>query len=294
MAGVTAAQIKQVRDKTGAGMMKCKKALTESDGTINGAIEWLRSQGVKDKVAERNTDEGVIGLKVGDCGKSAVLAEILCETDFAARNDDFKALIVKVLAAGFDANAKTAEELSEVSLEDSTVGQVVKVAINTIGENIRLKRFTRCDVDGSGLIGSYVHTNQKLGVMVGFKTGKDATASNDAVKTLVRQIAMHVAGAPIPPLALNRDGVCKDLVAKEEQTIRDIMNNDPKNSKKPENIKDKIIGGKMNRFYGERVLPEQKFVMDDKKSIKNVISEAAKGADDSIEIVWFERWAIGT
>lgn len=293
MAGVTAALIKQVRDKTGAGMMKCKKALTESDGTVEGAVEWLRSQGVKDKVAERSTDEGVVAVKIGSCGKNAVFAEILCETDFAARNDEFQALVGKVLDAGASSDATNAEELGAVALEDSTVDQVLKIAINTIGENIRLKRFGRAAVDGEGLVGSYVHTNNKLGVAVGFKTGKAETAGNDEVKTLARQIAMHVAGAPIPPLALTRDGICKDLVAKEEQMIRDVMNNDPKDSKKPENIKDKIIGGKMNRFYSERVLPEQKFVMDDKKSIKEVIDATAKSVGDSIEIAWYERWALG-
>jgi elongation factor Ts len=293
MAGVTAALIKEVRTKTGAGMMKCKKALTESDGTVGGAIEWLRSQGVKDKVAERSTDEGVIAVKVSDCGKSAVLAEILCETDFASRGDDFKALVGKVVDAGFKSEASNADELAEVSLEDSTVGQVLKIAINTIGENIRLRRFGRSSVEEHGIIGSYVHTNQKLGVTIGLSAGKEETANIDAVKTLARQLSMHVAGAPIPPLALNREGLCKDLIAREEQTIRDIMNNDPKNAKKPENIKDKIIGGKMNRFYSERVLPEQKFVMDDKKSIQEVIDAVAKDVGDTLEVAFYQRWALG-
>ncbi|MDF1664886.1 MAG: translation elongation factor Ts [Planctomycetota bacterium] len=248
---------------------------------------------MKDKIAERSTDEGVIAVKVGSCGKSAVFAEILCETDFAARNDGFKALVNNVLDAGAGSSATNAEELGAIPLEETTVDQVLKIAINTIGENIRLKRFGRAAVDGDGFVGSYVHTNNKLGVVVGFKTGKAETAGNDEVKTLARQIAMHVAGAPIPPLSIDRDGVCKDLIAKEEQTIRDVMNNDPKDSKKPENIKDKIIGGKMNRFYAERVLPEQKFVMDDKKSIKEVVEATAKSVGDSIDIVWFERWALG-
>lgn len=290
MAKVTAALIKQLRDKTGAGMMKCKKALENNDGDVAAAEDWLRKQGVKSSVSERQTSEGAIAVKISDDGKKVAMSELLCETDFAARNENFQALQEKILNAGLGSDASNKEELSAQPLEETTVEQVISIAINTIGENVRLNRFTQRALSAEGYIGHYVHTNQKVGVIIGLKTSK---GDSEAVKTLAKQLSMHVAGAPIPPLSLSRDGIDKELIAKEEETIREIMNNDPKDSKKPENIKDKIIGGKMNRFYKERVLGEQAFVMDDKQSINDVVKAAAKEAGDSIEIEWFDRWAIG-
>lgn len=292
MAQITAALIKEVRDRTGAGMMKCKKALNESDGTVDGAIEWLRSQGVKDSVKQRSTEEGAIGIYKD--GKAVALAELQCETDFAARNENFKELLDKVMAAGLAAGSKSVEEVNGVSLEDSNVEQVVKVAINTIGENLQLKRFGTFVLDGEGDIGTYIHaTTGKLGVAVGVNAGKAATAEHEAFQGLLKQLAMHIAGAPIPPLSIDRDGIDGELVSKERQAIKDEMNADPKDSKKPDNIKEKIIDGKMNRFFSERVLPEQKFVMDDKKSIQDVLSETGKEVGDELSIAWFERWELG-
>lgn len=293
MAQVTAALIKQLRDKTGVGIMKCRKALTETDGDVAKAMDWLREQGVKSSVAERSTEEGIVAAKVSDDGRAVALLELQCETDFAARNDTFKELADKLITAGLNSDAADTAGLEKVDVDGVDAAQAVKVAINTIGENIRLQRFGRDSLAGDGVIGTYVHMNGKLASAVGLKAGKAETAAKDEVKTLVKQLCMHVAGAPIPPLALNRDGLDADAVAKERAAIKATMENDPKDSKKPDNIKEKIIDGKMNRYYSERILPEQKFVMDDKLSIKEVIGGVAKGIGDSLEVVWFHRWAIG-
>lgn len=291
MAEITVALIKQLRDKTGAGISKCKKALGEVDGDVNAAIDWLRKQDVKTSVATRETSEGLIKAKVA--GKKAALIELQCETDFAARNEMFIELVDKLLDAGFAAGAATDEALNAVEIDGQVAEQVIKTSINTIGENVRLTRFVTRTLDGEGLIGQYVHTNGKVGVLLGIQTGKAETADNEAVETLGKHLCMHIAGAPIPPLAITRDELDQDMIEKEKATLLEIMNNDPKDSKKPDNIKEKIIGGKMNRFFSERVLPEQKFVMDDKKSIKEVVEGVAKEVGDSLSLAWFERWEIG-
>lgn len=292
MAGISAALIKQVRDRTSAGLMKCRKALQESDGTVDGAIEWLRKQGVKGSVAARSTSEGVIAIKNAD--NTIGLLELQCETDFAARNESFGELVGKLLDAGINGKAGDVEALNAIEIDGISVEQTIKVAINTIGENLRLKRFKTRSLDGNGGIGTYSHaTTNKLSVAVAVKAGNADTAGKPEFQALLKQLAMHVAGAPIPPLGLVRDDIDSAVVEKERSMILEEMNANPKDSKKPDNIKEKIVDGKMNRFFSERILPEQKFVMDDKKSIQQVIADAAKELGDTLEIAWFERWALG-
>lgn len=292
MAGISTALIKEVRARTRAGLMKCRKALQESDGTVVGAIEWLRKQGVKNSVVARSTQEGVIAIKIVE--NRVGLLELQCETDFAARNESFGELVNKLLDAGIRGQARDAEGLGGLEIAGISVTQTIQVAINTIGENLRLKRFKTRTFEGHGGLGTYSHgTTQKLAVAVAIKAENADTADKPGFQTLARQLAMHIAGAPIPPLGLAREHLPRDVVEQERAMILEQMKADPKASRKPEKIQEKIVQGKMNRFFSERILLEQKFIMDENKSVQQVVAEAAKELGETLEIAWFERWALG-
>jgi elongation factor Ts len=288
MGQVTAALVKQLRDKTGAGMMDCKKALSENDGDIEVATDWLRKKGLAAaaKKAGRLASEGLVGVEVA--ATRGALVEINSETDFVARNDDFQALVraVKALAPEANGNADRLQAM-EVPSSGRTVADEITQAIATIGENISFRRTAAIEI-GQGVIGSYVHSQMspglgKIGVVVGLQSAGDVTE----LETLGKQIAMHIAAAK--PESVSVDRLDPETVSRE----RAIFADQAKASGKPDNIIDKIVDGRMRKFYEEAVLLEQVFVVDTDLKVKEAIERVAEKIGSSITVTDFVRFALG-
>ena len=288
MGQVTAALVKQLRDKTGAGMMDCKKALSESDADIEAATDWLRKKGLAAaaKKAGRLASEGLIGMQVE--ATRGALVEINSETDFVARNDDFQNLVRSVAALAPEANGDlgrlTALQLSSTG---RTVAEEITQAIATIGENISCRRTAAVEVT-QGVVGSYMHNQLapglgKIGVLVGLQSAGDV----NELRALGKQIAMHIAAAK--PEAVSVDRLDPAIVARE----RAIYADQAKASGKPDNIIDKIVDGRMRKFYEESVLLEQVFVVDTDLKVKDAIDRVAEKLGSSITVSEFVRFALG-
>jgi len=272
---ISAADVKKLRDMTGAGMMDCKKALTESDGDFDQAIELLRKKGqkVSEKRADRQANQGLIVKKVSEDHSKAALLEINCETDFVARNDDFIQKAEKFVTLAFENEIGETDKLLEVELEGLKVSEHLKQMVGKIGEKIEINNVIY--VDSTGSIVSYIHPGNQLGVLVEFSDDVD----EDGVG---KDIAMQIAA--MNPVALNRDGVDASIVEKELEIAKEQLINEGK----PEHIADKAAQGKLRRFYEENVLLEQKFVKDSGISVKEYLNK--EGAPD---VLAFYRLQLG-
>ncbi|MGI9434472.1 MAG: translation elongation factor Ts [Geminicoccaceae bacterium] len=288
MGQVTAALVKQLRDSTGAGMMDCKKALSENDGDLDVATDWLRKKGLAaaQKKAGRLASEGLIGVQVD--GPRGAMVEINSETDFVARNDDFQKLVRSVTALAPEANGN-ADRLQSMEVPGAgrSVADEITQAIATIGENINFRRTAVVEVD-QGVVGSYVHGQLspglgKIGVLVGLKSAGDV----EELQALGKQLAMHVAAAK--PDAVSVDRLDSEAVARE----RAIYADQAKASGKPDNIIEKMVDGRMRKFYEEVVLLEQVFVVDTDLKVKQAIDRVAEKIGSSIAVVDFVRFALG-
>jgi elongation factor Ts len=282
---ITAEQVKTLRDQTGAGMMECKKALTEAEGDLDAATTILRKRGLAQaaKRAGRTTNEGLVGVRVLDGGKSGVIAEVNCESDFVARTDAFQALVGEVL----DTIATGSGDPQALVAPETPIGQKLTATIAKTGENMAIPRVARLDSNG-GLVGSYSHLGGKIGVIVevaGVPAGKEGS---DEVATLVKELAMHIAAAS--PGFATREQVPADLVEKEKAVYRGQM----ENSGKPANVIEKIIEGKLGSFYSQVVLPDQPTIRDPKVSVQQMLATTAKGLGAStLSVPRFVRFKVG-
>jgi elongation factor Ts len=276
MANYTAADVKRLRELTGSGMMDCKKALEESDGEIDKAVELLRIKGAKDvgKRAERATAAGLVVSSTDADG--GVMIELNCETDFVAKSDDFKALADKVLAAATGSTAADVDELRGIPVDSGTVEDAVQALSARIGEKLELRRFVRID----GPVAGYLHRRATdlppaIGILVSYE-GEGADAADVA-----RAVAMHIAAAR--PRFVTRDEIPEDLVANE----RRIAEATAREEGKPEQALPKIIEGRVNGFFKDVVLLEQASVQDTKKTVKAVL------ADAGVTVRKFARFEVG-
>lgn len=275
---ISASMVKDLREKTGAGMMDCKKALEACGGELENAVDWLRQKGLSKaaKRADRATSEGLIGLSVRDGGKLAALVEVKCETDFVARGDKFKEFAHLV-----------AERVAEVN-PSSLDGDALKVqeqlndTISATGENITLGRFERMQAE-AGIIGSYVHSNGKIAVLVEVKS--DAPA--DKLQEFAKNVAMQIAAAS--PLALDMDCLDPALVEREREVYRQKAREDGK----PENIIEKIAEGAVKKYAKDVCLLDQPYIRDDKMSIRDLMHQAAKDAGAPVALGRFVRMQLG-
>ncbi|MAS15143.1 MAG: elongation factor Ts [Nitratireductor sp.] len=285
---ITAAMVKELREKSGAGMMDCKTALTENNGDMEAAMDWLRKKGIAkaDKKAGRTAAEGLIG--VASDANSAVVVEVNSETDFVARNDAFQALVsnIATVALGTDGSIEAVSSATYPATGKS-VADTVKDAIGTIGENMALRRSAKLSVE-NGAVASYVHNAVtdglgKLGVLVAIET----TGNADAARAFGRQVAMHVAATN--PLALTEADVDPAAVARE----KDIFSDQARQSGKPENIIEKMVEGRLRKFFEEVVLLKQAFVMNPDLTVEKALAEAEKEIGAPAKIVSFVRFALG-
>ena len=295
MPTITANMVKELREKTGAGMMDCKKALAETDGDMEKAIDELRKRGqaIASKRGGRATREGLIFDAVRD--GVGVLVEVNCETDFVARNDDFKAFgenaVALVLAQSALAGGSAETLLATTDPKSGKkVSDGLTEAIAKIGENIGIARYDRIDTakgEGPGRVFSYIHPPGKIGVLVYLTAGKPETLKSEAFEQLGRDLAMQVAATA--PLALNREGVPAEAVERERAIFIDQV----KQEGKPEKIWDKIVEGKVAKFYKDSCLIDQIFVKDQDLTISQLIEKTGKALGDTVNLAGYTRFAVG-
>lgn len=289
MAQITASLVKELREKTGAGMMDCKTALSENDGDIDAAVDWLRTKGLAAaaKKAGRVAAEGLIGVAV-DGAKGAVL-EVNAETDFVARNETFQSFVEKAAELSLNADGDL-EKLKSADFgeEGRTVEAQITHLIATIGENMQLRRSESLSV-GKGVVASYIHSAikpglGKIGVLVGLESDGDAEALN----ALGKQLAMHIAAAN--PRFLNVDDIDAQTLERERQ----ILSEQARESGKPEEVIAKMVEGRLRKFYEEVVLLEQIYVIsEDKQTVGKAVEAAAKEIGSPVKLTGFVRYALG-
>lgn len=286
MAQITAKLVKDLRDKTSAGMMDCKKALTETGGDLEAAIDWLRKKGIAkaDKKAGRVAAEGLVAIAVS--GTKGAVVEVNSETDFVARNDEFQGAVAEIteLALGVDnfEGLQSAQTKAGTSVVDHLTNLVGK-----IGENMSLRRMDSIEVS-EGAVAGYIHNSVtdgmgKIGVLVGLQSSGDA----DALNALGKKIAMHIAATN--PLALNVEDLDPEVVVKE----RKMLGDEARESGKPDNIIEKMVEGRMTKFFKESVLTTQIFVMDGERSIAQVIEDEGKALGADITLMGYSRVELG-
>ena len=287
---ITAAQVKELRERTNVAMMECKKALTETDGDMEAAIKILRERsGLKAaKKADRAAKEGLVSAQLSADGKSGILLELNCETDFVAKNDNFGDFLSSVATAVAGSDAKDLEAAQTVSMGEMSVSEAVKAKVIELGENLQFSRFDRFDVEGAGAIASYIHMGGKVGVLLEVGCEKEDTPSQEAFKDLVKDITLHIAAAA--PSGLNRSDIPAELVDAEKDVFRKQM----ENSGKPAEIIDKIIEGKLGKFYSEQCLVDQGFVKDPDTTISTLVEAKGKELGDTLTINRFTRFAVGS
>ena len=281
---ISAQQVKELREKTGAGMMDCKKALAESSGDVDKAVSVLREKGIAKAASKegRATSEGIIMTVIESGEKLGTMVEINCETDFVARTDKFRDFAKMLATAIGPMSVTTVEELLNQKMNGKAVDDVVKETIGSLGENMQLKRFVR--FQSNDYVTSYIHPGDKLGVMVEISGGN---GSDDRFRTFARDIAMQVAATS--PICVRREELDQTVLAKE----REIYRQQAKNEGKPEKIIDKIADGKIEKFYSEVVLMEQLFVKDNEKTIGSLVKETSAALGSPITIKRFVRFRLG-
>ncbi len=275
MAEITAAAVGKLRELTSAGLMDCKKALTEAAGDLEAAVDILRKKGAASaaKKASREANEGVIVQSVQAGAKAGILVEINCETDFVARNEGFKAFADEI--------AKTLLSNPKTDLEAARTAQVAK-----IGENIQIARFHRIEVTGNGMVAAYIHTGAKVGVLVEVNAGKEATTTTEDFRQLVRDITLQIAAGH--PFTVSREQIPVEIIAKEKEIAAEQVKGKP-----PQAIA-KIVEGKLEKFYQGYCLVDQGFVKKNSEvTIKEHVASVSKQLGDEISIRQFVRFQVG-
>ena len=274
---ITAADINKLRQATGAGMMDCRKALTETNGDFEAAIDWLRKQGQKvaAKRSDREAKEGVVIAKTTSDNKTGFIVLVSCETDFVAKNADFVAFAQTIVNAAVENNVKSLEELNDVTVNSSKVSDLVNDKLASIGEKIGITRLERVNAP---YVSSYIHGANRMGVLVGLN--KEAA---DAGKDVAMQIAA------MNPVAVDEASVPAETIEREKNIAIEQMKQDPKMAGKPDEMLGKIAQGKLNAFFKEQTLLAQAFVKDGSKSVADYL----KSVDAQLKVIEFKRVALG-
>ncbi|MEA5506424.1 translation elongation factor Ts [Halotia wernerae UHCC 0503] len=293
MAEISAKLVQELRQKTGAGMMDCKKALKETDGDIEKAIEWLRQKGIASagKKSDRIAAEGLVETYIQPNGQVGVLLEVNCQTDFVARNEAFKALVKNL--AKLAATADSVESLlAQPYIEDKnvTVEQFIKQTIAQLGENIQVRRFVTFSLaEGTqGVVDSYIHTGGRVGVLVELNSQTESAAGNEEFQALARNTAMQVAACP------NVEYVTVDQIpAAIAQKEKDIEMGRDDLANKPENIKEKIVQGRIEKRLKEMTLLDQPYIRDQSISVEDLVKQVKAQVGEDIQVNRFVRYVLG-
>ncbi|MBN2133575.1 MAG: elongation factor Ts [Sedimentisphaerales bacterium] len=288
MAEISASTVMKLRKMSGQGMMDCKKALQEADGDVDQAMELLRKKGLATlaKRAARDTSEGTVVYWRSADGKSAALATVCCETDFVAKSDDFRALAEMI--SGYIAACEAdegADGILQTVVDGKSFQEVLTETVSKTGEKTEVGDYTRYKLDGAGLFGIYVHFNGKVGSLLQIDASDEQVAGAEALQQAASDIAMHITASK--PLALDTDGIDPQTVEQEKAIYAEQVQN------KPPEIVEKIVEGKMKKFYAENCLLHQPFVKDDSKTVEQVLADAAKQAGGQATIKRFVRLDVG-
>lgn len=274
---ITAAEINKLRQMTGAGMMDCRKALTETNGDFEEAIDWLRKKGQKVAAlrGDRDAKEGVVFAKTTADNKTGITLCVSCETDFVSKNTDFIAFAESIIDAAIANNVTSVDDLNAVAINGVKIADLVNDKLASIGEKIGVSKFERIDAD---YVASYIHGTNRMGVLVGF---------NKANAEVGKDIAMQIAA--MNPVAVDSSSVSQEVIDREKAIIMDVIKADPKMTGKPEEMLAKIAEGKMNAFFKESTLTAQAFVKDGGMTVGDYI----KSKDSDLKVVSFKRVALG-
>jgi len=288
MAEISASLVMKLRKMTGQGMMDCKRALQEADGDIDKAVEILRKKGLATlaKRAGRETTEGLVVSKINEDGTKAVMATLCCETDFVAKSDDFVAAANALAEYAMACSASDGtENILETSIDGKKFDDILTGTVSKTGEKTQVGDYAKYELDGPGLIGIYVHFNKKVGSMVQIESDNENIAKSDVLKRSASDIAMHITA--IKPLAIDKDGIDPEVIKQEKAIFAEQVKN------KPANIIEKIVEGKIKKFYSENCLLQQPFVKDDSKTVAQFLADAAKQASGQAKIKRFVRFEVG-
>ncbi|HEV7782640.1 MAG TPA: translation elongation factor Ts [Chitinophagaceae bacterium] len=273
---ISAQDINKLRQATGAGMMDCRKALTETNGDFEAAIDWLRKQGQKvaAKRSDREAKEGVVIAQTTTDNKTGIVVCVSCETDFVSKNTDFIAMVQGIADAAIAGNVKTVEELNDTMVNGAKVADLINDKLASIGEKIGITKYIRVEAP---YVASYIHGAYRIGVLVGL---------DNAAPEVGKDIAMQIAA--LNPVAVDAASVPAEVVAREKAIIIDVMKEDPKMAGKPEEMLAKIAEGKMGAFFKEQTLTAQSFVKDGGKTVADYLKESG-----DVKVTEFKRVALG-
>ncbi len=287
MAEITAALVKELRIKTDAGMMDCKKALVECDGNMDEAVKYLREKGIAKaaKKADREAKEGVVATVVE--GKDGIIFEINCETDFCSKGDKFQALVAEIGAALKASSASTLAEALQVAINGTTVESYLAEQCAVIGENMKFRKFGRYTLSGEGAVVSYIHMGGKVGVLLEVACDKAETASAPAFQTMSKDITLHIAACA--PKSVDSSSLDPAFVAEEQEIAKAQL----LAKGKPEALLEKILPGKLKALYKQSCLLSQEFVKDPSISVEKLVANTGKELGDAVRVVAFERFQLG-
>ena len=274
---ITAAEINKLRQMTGAGMMDCRKALTENNGDAEAAIDWLRKKGQKVAAlrGDREAKEGVVLAKTTADNKTGITLCVSSETDFVSKNAEFIAFAQSIMDAAISSNVKSVDELNEVEINGAKIADLINDKLASIGEKIGVSKFERIDAE---FVSSYIHGSNRMGVLVGL---------NKATPEVGKDMAMQIAA--MNPVAVDSSSVSAEVIEREKGIIVDLIKNDPKMAGKPDEMISKIAEGKLNSFFKESTLLAQAFVKDGALSVGDYI----KSKDADLKVLSFKRVALG-
>jgi elongation factor Ts len=283
MAQISAQLVQELRTKTGAGMGDCKQALVEANGDMQAAIEILRKKGIDTaaKRSDRASNEGIISVKATDDSKTIAMVEVNCETDFVARNQEFVNFSNLLVDVVLQNKPKTMEELFSIKVNNDIVSGLFNEILAKFNEKIQIKRFETLTTDG--FFSSYIHAGSKLAVILELNI---SNPDNDT-KVKIRDIAMQIAA--MNPLFIDRNNVSEDVINKEKEIYREVLLKEGKNP----NFLDRIIEGKLEKFYQEKCLLEQVFVKDSSKTVTDVLNDISKNIGQEVKVLMFKRYTLG-
>jgi elongation factor Ts len=286
---ISAAIVKELRDKTNAGMMDCKKVLTETNGDLEASIKLLRERGIAKAgaKADRAANEGIITARVAPDAKSGILMEVNCETDFVSKNENFQSFVNGLAAALAAANAADHAAALATPIGEHNVGDTVKAKVVELGENLQFRKYVRFDAAEGGVIASYIHLGGKVGVLLEVGTTKPESAASDAFKELIKDLTLHIAACA--PKGLSREDIPASVVEAEKEIFRARL----ADSGKPANIIENILTGQLNKFFAESCFLEQGFVKDDKVTIAKLLEAKGTELGDTLTVTRFVRFGLG-
>ena len=286
---ITASLVKELRDKTSAPMMDCKKVLTETNGDIEASIKLLRERGImkSSKMADRAANEGVITARINAGATSGLLLEVNCETDFVSKNESFQAFVGEIADALAGSSAADLDAALAYRHGEQTIEDTIKAKVGEVGENLQFRKYVRFDAAPGGVVASYIHLGGKVGVLIEVGTTKPETAGTDSFKELIKDLTLHIAACA--PKGLSRDDIPQSVVDNELDIFRTRLTAEGK----PANIIENILKGQIGKFFAESCFLEQGFVKDSDIKVSALLEAKGKELGDMLTVTRFVRFGLG-